>query len=357
VTEGQRHAAGEGDDLYATLGVPKNASDEEITTAYRRLARQHHPDANPEAGADAFAGLTDAYDVLRDPQRRRTYDDTRRARTRAADAATGVRIPVHHATPGRARRRTGGPDAAHEPAPSDEIELALTFDQAALGTTAVVHVGAELPCSSCGGSGASVSGPPACPVCHGTGATARTSGGITIRAQCPRCQGAKWFPAACSRCGGIGTESADRGITVRVPPGVEDGTRLRVPLPGGDGRPLFALVRTAPHPYFGRRGHDLTLRLPITLAEAALGSVVTVPTLAGAVAIRIPPGSTHGRVLRVRGHGISRGTEAGDLLVTVAIVVPASVNDAQRAALEAFAAATESPRTHLEGPVGDDRRQ
>jgi DnaJ-class molecular chaperone len=139
--------------------------------------------------------------------------------------------------------------------------------------------------------------------------------------------------------------------------GVEDGTRLRVPLPGGDGRPLFALVRTAPHPYFGRRGHDLTLRLPITLAEAALGSVVTVPTLAGAVAIRIPPGSTHGRVLRVRGHGISRGTEAGDLLVTVAIVVPASVNDAQRAALEAFAAATESPRRHLEGPVGDDRRQ
>ena len=134
---------------------------------------------------------------------------------------------------------------------------------------------------------------------------------------------------------------------MRVPAGVEDGARLRIAPPDGDGE-LFGVVRVTDHPYFTRRGNDIALRLPVTLAEAALGGVLTVPTLTGAVALRLAPGTPHGRTLRVRGRGIPRSPQPGDLLVVVEVVIPTALNDAQRTALEAFAAATESPRKHFE---------
>jgi molecular chaperone DnaJ len=136
-------------------------------------------------------------------------------------------------------------------------------------------------------------------------------------------------------------------MPVRIPAGVENGATLRLPL-GGPGENQLAVVRVEPHRYFDRRGNDLTLRLPITLAEAALGGVVTIPTLTGAVAIRIPPGTTHGRVLRIRGRGLPAPDQPGDLLATIHIVVPTSLTAEQRIALEAFAAATDSPRKHFE---------
>lgn len=343
------HRHPEPDDLYDALGVPAGASNEQITTAYRRLAREHHPDANPGADTDAFAGITDAYDVLRDPGRRRAYDDTRRARAQAASDATGVRIPIrrHIVQPdGSAPRPSGAARARPE---AREIELSLSFEQAALGTIATAPIRASVTCPDCAGAGSNTV---PCPSCAGTGLVARLSGGITVRSECPACGGRGNAPAAtCVRCHGTGRAEVDRDVTVRVPPGIEAGQRLHVSAPGLP-LELVAVARVATHPYFERAVNDLIVRLPITLAEAALGAVATLPTLDDAVAIRIPPGTRHGRTLRVRGRGIRDGSRDGDLLARVEIDVPTELSDAQRAALEAFAAATTSPRSHLQRPVG-----
>jgi molecular chaperone DnaJ len=335
MTRGRDGDSRDGEDLYAALGVPAGASADDITRAYRRLARQQHPDTNPDAPSDAFADLTDAYDVLRDPGRRRAYDNTRRARAQAASAA-GVRIPV-------TQRGTPRRPAAGDAATRMVVELVLNFDQAALGTTVEVPIHGDVVCAACSGGG-TVPDSGGCPVCGGTGATVRTSGGIAIRSYCRHCDGTgRRPPTACPSCGGTGHTQTSRNLQVQIPAGVDNGTTVHLPTDGWDG-----VVRVEPHPYFGRRGRDLTLQLPITVAEAALGAVVTVPTLTGAVAIRVPAGTRHGKTLRIRGRGIAVDGGAGDLLATVDIVIPNAVNDQQRAALEAFAAATESPRRHFE---------
>ena len=332
-----------GRDPYSTLGVGDDASDDEITRAYRRLARHQHPDTNPDAIDGDFAGLTDAYDVLRDPDRRRRYDQTRDARADAARDAAATRVPVRTIRPDQQPPTYGrrGPSAR-----AAEVDLELTFDQAALGTTATITLPGEATCPTCAGRGTT----PAtrgCPDCGGAGATARRSGGIAIRTTCPSCDGTgQGQPARCGTCGGRGTTSTTRELTVRVPAGIEDGSRLRLRPTDG---PVEAIVRVAAHPYFKRRGLDVTIRVPVTLAEAALGAVVTVPTLDGAVTIRVPAGTPHGRVLRIAGRGIAKASRVGDLLVTVTLDVPASLNDRQRAALESYAGATASPRSHLEG--------
>jgi molecular chaperone DnaJ len=336
----RRGEKGETEDLYGALGVPAGASTDDITRAYRRLAREQHPDANPDAPSDAFADLTDAYDVLRDPGRRRAYDNTRRARAKAATTA-GVRIPVTQRRSPRSRE----PAATGARPP---MELVLTFDQAALGTTVEVPVHGETTCASCSGRG-SIPGSDACPGCGGAGAAVRNSGGITIRSSCRQCDGTgRPPPAPCRSCGGTGRTSTPRTMEVRIPAGVDDGDTVHLPADGSDDAATLGVVRVEPHPYFGRRGDDVTLQLPITMAEAALGAVVTVPTLTGAVAIRVPAGTRHGKTLRIRGRGIPVAGGAGDLLATVYIVIPTAVTDAQRVALEAFAAATDSPRRHFE---------
>lgn len=346
MTDRSAHDRDTGRDPYSTLGVGADATDEEITRAYRRLARARHPDANPDATHGDFPGLTDAYDVLRDPDRRRRYDRTRDTRTAAARDAAATRIPVRNAATRRSQPTSG---ASPSTARTAEVDLTLTFDQAALGTIATVTLTADGICPACGGHGVAAARS-ACPDCDGRGGTTRVSGGITIRTACPSCEGTgHGRPASCAACSGSGTTSTRREVTVRVPAGVEDGTRLRL-RPGTDAPgAVTAIVRVAPHRFFERRGLDVAVRVPVTFAEAALGAVVTVPTLDGAVAIRVPAGSPHGRVLRVAGRGIPHSSQLGDLLVTVAVDVPTALNDHQRAALEAFAAATASPRGHFEG--------
>ncbi len=325
--------------LYETLGVDADATDTEITTAYRRLAREHHPDINPAANAGAFSDVTDAYDVLHDPARRSAYDDTRQARGRAAKAAAAVRIPVRHVAQPTA---TPPPHIQpRPPAPPPDVDLHLSFDQAALGTTVVVAVDTDEPCPACAGTGQTPTTVTVCDGCRGTGATTRNSGGITIRTECSRCAGSGHPPAtACPACTGAGTHRRTHDVTVRVPAGVDSGTRLRIPIPDSE---LTGVVRVAPHPYFTRSGNDLHLRVPVTIAEAALGAVITVPTLDDALAIRLPPGTPTGRTLRIRGRGVA----TGDLLATIDVVIPAELNDRRRAALEAFADATDLPRRHL----------
>lgn len=336
-------------DPYSTLGIAADAISDDVVRAYRRLAREHHPDVNPEADAHQFAGITDAYEVLRDPQRRRAYDGTRRARADAAAGAAAVRIPVRNAAAdagGDERPAASAAGRDQERRAVADIELPLSFEQAALGTTVDVHLDLDLPCEACAGTGSSAA---TCGDCGGAGSTSRASGAITIRHVCPSCAGTGRRRHPCDGCEGRGRRSVAGQAHLRVLAGVEDGALLRFRAPVANGpREMVAVVRTAPHPYFGRRGRDLTLRLPLTLAEAALGGVVTIPTLGDAVAIRIPAGTPHGRTFRVRGQGIPSAGGPGDLLVTVELVVPGEVNDAQRAALEAFATATESPRKHFE---------
>lgn len=331
-----------GDDLYGTLGVGANASAEDLSSAYRRLARQHHPDSNPNALSGDFSAVSDAYEVLRDPERRRSYDATRQHRRLAADAASGIRIPVH---------RHGMAGAARAGRLPEQIELPLTFEQAALGTTVTAEIPVPARCRPCEGSGHTTPG--TCGACAGAGHTVRQSGGINIRRTCDSCAGRGTTPPrACSHCAGDGHVIESRDVKVRVPAGTDDGTVLRFTAPGD--HEVRAVARVGDHAYFGRQGRDLTLRLPITVSEAALGAVVTVPTLGGAVAMRIPPGTPTGRTFRVRGRGVHHPDQPGDLLVTAEVLIPAALTDAQRAALEALDAATPSPRVHLEGrsPLG-----
>lgn len=304
-----------GDDLYGLLGVKPTATAAEIADGFSRL--------EGTAGADTV----DAFDTLRDPARRSDYDDTRRARTDAATAAESS----HHRAPG-----------GH-----DDVELELSFDQAALGTTATVHVDVPTVCSVCSGAGA-IAGA-ACGDCDGAGFHTRTSGGINIRTECRTCAGAGHAtPTPCGPCTGQGSVTATRAVTIRVPPGVADGARLRFQVPDGSGRTQrHAIVRVASHPYFERDGVDLKVQVPITISEAVLGATVTVPTLSGAVAIRIPPATPTGRTFRVRGRGIPASSGAGDLLATVEVTMPAELTAEQRRSLEAFAAATPSPRRHF----------
>jgi molecular chaperone DnaJ len=325
-----------GDSLYDTLGVSDDATEAEITKAFRRLARERHPDINPSGAAEAFAELTDAYDVLRDATRRRDYDDTRRSRGRAT-AVIGVRIPVHHGTAAAERPRPEGSATA-------EVELHLTFAQAALGTTATMPIEVDDPCDTCAGTGVAGAGP-ACADCNGAGATIRTSGGISIRTECPHCGGrGRTEPQMCRACRGSCRRHRTRVVPIPVPAGVRDGTRLRVPFPGGD---VNAIVRVDRHPYFTRIGNDVAIRIPVTIAEASLGAVLTVPTLDGDIDIRLPAGTPSRRTMRVKGKGIPAPDRTGDLLVTIDIAIPSELNDTQRSALETFAAATESPRRHL----------
>lgn len=231
-----------------------------------------------------------------------------------------------------------------------DVRLELGFEEAARGTTATIHVDTEVPCPRCTGAGA-IPGP-ACTDCAGTGFHNRSSGGISIRTECRSCGGAgRAAPTPCGPCRATGTVATTRAVTIRVPAGVADGARLRFNLPDGTGHTTrHAVVRVQPHPYFTRTGNDLEVQLPITIAEAALGATATVPTLDGAVAIRIPPGTSSGRTFRVRRRGIAAPSGTGDLLATVHVVVPTELNDAQRSALEAFAAATASPREHFSRP-------
>lgn len=312
-----------GDDLYGLLGVKPTATAADIEDGFARL----------EAGAGA--DTVDAFEILRDPARRANYDDTRRARS---DAATAAESSHHHAPGGRG-----------------DVELELSFDQAALGTTATVHVDTPTVCSDCSGAGA-VPGA-ACGDCGGLGVHTRTSGGINIRTECRTCGGAGHAaPTPCAPCAGRGSVQTARAVTIRVPAGVADGARLRFHVPDGVGQtPSHAIVRVAPHPYFQRDGNNLKVEVPITIAEAVLGATVTVPTLNGAVAIRIPPATPSGRTFRVRGRGIPATFGVGDLLATVAHNFPAELTDEQRRALEEFAAATPSPRQHFISSDVSDR--
>ena len=379
-------------DYYAVLGLTKDASEKEITRAYRKLAKQYHPDANPgdKAAEDRFKEVSAAYDVLGDGAKRKEYDEVRQMAASGFGAGfgggagpggfggfnfsdfgdgSGVRFETDDAGGlgdllgnlfgGRGRRGPQGGRTANGPRRGGDLEaeVHLSFDDAVHGATIGVQLTGAAPCTQCGGSGAAPGTfPQTCPQCGGAGTLAVDQGPFSFSQVCPRCGGSgRVVETPCSRCGGGGAETRTREVKVRIPVGVSDGQRVRVKgkgTPGRNGGPpgdLFVNVHVAPHPLFGRRGDNLLLRLPVTFSEAALGAEVRVPTLDTPVTVRIPPGTPHGKTLRVRGRGMPKAAGgSGDLLVTVEVVVPQSLSDQQREAVEALAAAdTVNPRTHL----------
>ncbi len=366
-------------DYYKVLGVPQSATDTEIRRAYRKLAKQNHPDANP-GKEERFKEISAAYDVLSDETKRKEYDEVRRLGPMAAGGggfpgAAGAGQPggnpfnvrtenlgdlfgdLFGRVTGNASGRTAAPTGRR--GGDIESELHLPFLDALNGVTTVVNVTSEAACSTCHGSGAAPgTSPVVCSRCGGRGVTAENQGLFSFSRACPQCGGrGMTVESPCPTCGGGGVEVRPRQVKVRIPAGVDDGQRIRVKgrgAPGGTGAPagdLWVSVRVAPHALFGRKGRNLTLTVPITFAEAALGSPVTVPTLDGTVVLRVPPGTRSGRTFRVKGRGVvgDGAKGAGDLLVTVEVAVPTSLSSAEREAIEALASAsTESPRAHFD---------
>jgi len=364
-------------DYYAALGVPKDAKPEEIKKAYRRLAREHHPDANKGATSseEKFKTISEAYDVLSDPERRKEYDDAR-----ALFGSGGFRVPGGGGRAGAGvpfdlgdllggagdvfggifGGRGGTTRAAAPRRGADlEAEVTLSFADALSGATVPLRLASEKPCPTCSGTGGKGGAMPrTCPVCLGVGQTSKNAGGFAFSEPCRECRGRGLVvDDPCPDCSGTGRAMGSTSIQVRLPAGVADGQRVRLRgkgAPGERGGPagdLIVLVHVAPHRLFGRRGDALTLTVPVTFPEAALGAEVKVPTLGGApVTLKIPGGTTNGRTFRVRGKGVPRkdGT-TGDLLVTVEVVVPQKLSAEARKAVDLLAEATagENPRNGL----------
>ncbi|RKS80493.1 molecular chaperone DnaJ [Motilibacter peucedani] len=370
-------------DYYKALGVAKDAPADEVKKAYRKLARQFHPDANKgDAGAEErFKEISEAYDVLSDPTRRKEYDEARSlfgsggaGRFRApggagpgpgfdlgdifaqAGGGSGGLGDVLGGLFGGGGRRGAGPRRGSDV----ESEVRISFVESVEGLTVPLRMTSEKPCPACRGTGGRDGAlPHTCPTCGGSGQTSVGGGsGFAFAEPCRTCKGRGLVvDDPCPVCSGSGHAAASEVINVRLPAGVKDGARVRLKgrgTPGERGGPagdLLVLVHVTPHPVFGRDGDNLTLTLPVTFAEAALGADIRVPTLAGStVTLKVPAGTANGRTFRVRGRGAPRkdGTK-GDLLVTVSVAVPAKLSDDARAALEAFAAATagDDPRAAL----------
>lgn len=357
-------------DYYKTLGVSATASAREITQAYRKLARQHHPDANPDnaAAEDRFKDLSAAYDVLGDDAKRKEYDEVRAmgpmtgrgtgsggfANVRGQDM--GDLGDIFGGLFGGGRGQRAGRGAADRGADL-ETEVTLAFTDAVSGLTTALHLVGDAPCETCHGSGAKPgTSPTSCPVCGGRGLIDDNQGFFSFSKPCTRCSGSGQIVTdPCPTCGGRGTAVRDREVNVRIPAGVADGQRIRLKgrgapgMRGGSAGDLHVLVHVLAHPLFGRDGNHLTLTAPVSFAEAALGAAIKVPTLDGdPVTLKIPAGTRSGRTFRVKHRGIKARTHPGDFLVTVEVQIPTELTDDQRVAVQALAAAFPiSPRQEL----------
>jgi molecular chaperone DnaJ len=380
-------------DFYKELGVSSTASADEIKKAYRKLARELHPDANPgDAGAEArFKAVSEAYGVLSDTAKRKQYDEARSLFGSGAfrpgsggfgtgggtggfdlgDLFGGAPAPSAGAGGGIGdllgglfgRGRGGGTSSAAARARRGadvETDIRIDFTEAVHGVTVPLRLSSPATCETCHGSGARPGTTPhTCPTCSGAGLVTRSQGAFAFSEPCADCRGTgRIVDDPCPDCGGTGTNTKVRPLTVRIPPGVDDGQRIRVPgkgEPGGNGGPngdLFVRVHVSPHAVFGRSGNDLTLAVPVTFPELAMGTTLTVPTLDDdrKVTLKVTPGTPTGRTLRVRGRGIARRDgRTGDLLVTVQVAVPSKLSDKAATALTNYidATADQDPRAEL----------
>jgi len=372
-------------DFYAVLGVPKNASAAEIKKAYRKLAQQHHPDANrgDAKAEERFKEVSAAYDVLGDQEKRTQYDRVREM----GRAGFGAGFPgggfgggrqgpggypggfryetvdvgdlgdLFGGLFGEAAGRRGGQTRAQRGADL-EAEVRLPFEDAIAGTTVPVKITGPSQCRTCKGSGAAPgTSPTICDECGGAGTRVMNQGMFQMTQTCPRCRGSgRIIETPCPSCGGTGAQRRTRTLQVKIPPGVKDGARIRLAgrgEPGGPGASagdLFVVVHVQKHPVFGRKGDDLTLELPVTYPEAALGANVQVPTLnGGPVTLKVPSGTPGGKTFRIKGKGAPRKNGRGDLLVTVKVDVPGRLSREEKQLLQQLADSQKgSPRERLD---------
>ena len=345
--------------LYDTLGVPKNASADEIKKAYRKLARKHHPDANAgnKESEERFKEVQHAYDVLSDAEKRKAYDRFGAQNGRAGPAgATNVDFGDFDLGDigdlfggifgGFGRGGGAGTRAARQPVRGADVEadVHLSFEDSLRGAEAKVPVELATACRECGGTGAQPgTSPVICPECNGRGVKAESQGLFALSTPCPRCRGnGTVIEQPCPTCHGSGRERRIKTYTVKIKPGVKDGTKIRLKgkgeagANGGPAGDLIVVTRVAASPTYERRGDDLVVQVPVSYATAALGGSVEVPTPEGPVSLKIPAGSEDGKLLRIKGRGAPRlnGSGKGDVLARVRIQVPKRVNKKERELLE-----------------------
>ncbi|NKR67041.1 molecular chaperone DnaJ [Rhodococcus hoagii] len=379
-------------DFYKELGVSSDASADDIKKAYRKLARDLHPDANPgdTKAEERFKAVSEANAVLSDPAKKKEYDEARRL-----FASGGFGPGAGYSTGGGGFggggfdlgdlfgggaasgdgglgdifgglfNRGGGRSASStRPRRGSDVETETTLDfrEAAQGVTVPLRLTSPSACTTCHGSGAKPgTSPRVCPRCNGTGVVSRNQGAFGFSEPCDDCRGTgSIIDEPCSDCHGNGVTNRTRTITVRVPSGVSDGQKIRLAgqgeagLRGAPSGDLYVTVHVRPDKVFGRNGDDLTLVVPVSYGELVLGTTLSVPTLDGRVGVKVPAGTADGRILRVRGRGVpKRGGGAGDLLVTVKVAVPQKLDDpaieALRTYLEAEKASGFDPRAGWAG--------
>lgn len=337
----------EQENLYAELGVGREASDDEIRRAYRKLAREHHPDVNPgkPEAEEKFKRIAGAYDVLSNKEKRALYDEFGSEGLRGGFDPEQARAYRRYADGRRASGAAqevpfdfdlgdlfGGRRAQQAWAATGEdirAMVELDFKTALEGKEVELHLPVQAPCDVCAGSGEKPgSVPHVCPECHGEGRVQVVRGPMKLMSVCPRCGGDGKVHEPCDTCRGSGLIQSEREVRVRLPPGVDDGSELRVRgkggpgLQGGPAGDLLLLTRVKPHPHFRREQLDLYLKLPVTLSEAYLGTSLAVPTIAGTVQMKVPPRSQQGTRLRLKGKGVKRGQEQGDLYVELEVRLP-----------------------------------
>ncbi|HWL45393.1 MAG TPA: molecular chaperone DnaJ [Ilumatobacter sp.] len=353
-------------DYYQVLGVPADAPAKDITKAYRKLARELHPDKNPgnTTAEERFKAVSAAYQVLGDEATRKEYDEVRRMGPsggfsfNSSDFGGGADFgDLLGQMFGRGRRAGGGggrSGVAPQRGTDVTARLTMDFDDAVRGVTTTLYLTSDAQCSTCGGNGARPGTAPAvCPVCSGRGVVDDNQGMFSFSSPCQRCHGrGSVIPDPCPTCNGSGVERRPREVKARIPAGVADGQTIRLPgrgTPGRNGGPagdLLVEIHVNPHLQFGRSGDHLTTTVPVTFAQAALGANVDVPLLDGTtVTLRLKPGTQPGSRHRIKGRGIATKRGTGDLIVTVDVRVPTQLNDAERAAIEQLAVAGGAPVT------------
>ena len=343
-------------DYYKTLGVDKKASQDEIKKAYRKLARQYHPDTNNDAGAEErFKEVSEAYDVLSDPEKRKKYDrgglfagtGPFGAGGAAGGAGAGdfgsfsdILSGIFNAGGGRGTRTRPAAERGRDL----ETTVSLSFEQAVEGAQVPVSVATHSACPTCRGTGAEPGTQPVvCPVCHGRGVESQGQGLFSITRPCERCGGSGTvIEKPCHTCHGQGRMRELKKYRVNIPAGVKDGSRIRLAgkgeawLRGGPAGDLFVITRVNESPVFKTKGDNLEVEVPITVAEALGGADVEVPTLNGTKKLRVPPGTKHGTIQRLRGEGpaIPGANGRGDIHYRFVIDVPGELSDEQRRAVD-----------------------
>ncbi|MDT7605325.1 MAG: molecular chaperone DnaJ [Acidobacteriota bacterium] len=390
------------EDFYKVLGIERKAKPEEIKKAYRRLARKHHPDVNPgdKSAEERFKLITEAHDVLSDPKKRAVYDRFGQYSDNLADAAAkgGAGFGGFNTGAGGARTSPpfdfegfdwsnassasggggggssfrdifadlfggGGKQEKEPPRPMPqrgadiEMPLALSFEEAVTGMTTNITVNRSEQCPRCNGAGDSGGAPVQCPTCKGAGQVQRSNGRLRFAQECPDCGGVGRRRPPCALCHGKGVVPKTESVKVRIPAGVDTGSRVRIPGKGEGGRlgappgDLFIITNVGRHEHFTRKGDNIYVTIPLTVPEAALGARIEVPTVEGKAQLKIPPGTQSGQKFRLRGRGVPslRNPEArGDQFVEVQVTLPKVISEETKELLKRYAQLNgENPRVAM----------